>query len=423
MEVETIKKIIFEENVDFDKKEEGIVRDKLNKIEELKKIPHIIIISGLRRCGKSTLLKQIKSKLYPDKNNAYLNFENEKLFNFQIQEFDKIYESFLQLDEQNEVFFLDEIQNLENWEVAIRRLYEKKIKFYITGSNASLLSKELGTKLTGRHVNITLYPFSFKEYLKFNGIKLEEKSLYLTENIAKIKKYFDKYTKEGGIPEYLKYKNKEIIQNIYTDILYKDILVRYKLTDKKSLKELSKYLMSNIGRKFSYNKLKSMLLLGSVNTVKKYVDYLENSYLIFQLEKFDYSLKKQIVNQKKVYVIDPIFSSIVSFTFSQDIGRILENLVFLELKRREKEIYYHFEDYECDFVVKEGLEIIQAIQVTKSLSDLDTKKREFQGLLDALNTYKLNEGLMLTQDEEGEEIVEGKKVVIKPIWKWLLDKK
>lgn len=418
--MEEFKKIIIEQNEDFHNKEKSILRDKFYHIKELSEIPHIIIISGLRRVGKSTLLQQINKNMYPKNKYSYLTFEDEKLFNFDIMNFDLLYQTFLELDKNNSVFFLDEIQNVSNWEIPIRRLYEKKIKFYITGSNASLLSRELGTKLTGRHVNIELFPFSFSEFLKFKNISYTEQDFYITKKIAVFKNLFEEYYDIGGIPDYMKYQRKELIQQIYEDILFKDILVRYNLTDEKSLRELSKYLISNIGKEFSYNKLKDFLSLGSSNTVKKYISFLESSYLIFTIEKFDYSLKKQLLNQKKVYVIDNSFANLVSFKFTEDNGRLLENLVLVELKRRNKEVYYHKGKQECDFVIKEGLKISQAIQVTISLSDLDTKKREINGILDALNTYNLKEGLILTKDEEDEIKIENKTIKVKPIWKWLL---
>lgn len=420
MNKEELKGIIIEQNDYFLKKSDSVLREKFEKIIELKELPHIIIISGLRRAGKSTLLEQVKNKLYSNAKIAYLNFEDERLLDFKVEDFNLLYEICLQLYEPK-VFLFDEIQNIEGWEIAIRKFYEKKIKFYITGSNASMLSRELGTKLTGRHINVTLYPFSFKEFLSFKKFEYVSNDLYLTEKKIKIKLFFEEYLLKGGVPEYTKYGKKEIIQKVYEDILYKDILVRYNLTDEKTLRELSKYLISNVGAEFSYNNLKKMLSLGSSNTIKSYISYLENSYLIFTLEKFDYSMKKQLMNQKKIYTIDPAFIENVSFRFSKDIGKLLENMVFIELKRRNHEIYYHRDKFECDFLIKEGLEIVSAIQVTKSLDDDETKKREIKGLIEALEKYKLNQGLILTEDEEDEFEIKNYKIIVKPIWKFLLE--
>jgi len=422
MNKEIIKQSIIEQNESFNKDFEKIItRTKLEYIKSIKDLPHIIIISGLRRAGKSTFLKEINKEFY-NKEFSYLNFEDEKLFNFDVKEFNLIYETFLELDSNQKTIFLDEIQNVDNWEIAIRRLYENNIKFYLTGSNALMLSKELGTKLTGRHINITLFPFSFEEFLKFNNFEFEKKDFYISQKKSKLKNLFEKYIKLGGIPEFLKYERKEIIEGIYNDILYKDILVRYKLSDERSLKELAKYLLSNVGKEFSYNKLKKSLDFGSLNTVKNYISYLENSYLIFSVEKYDNSLKKQLIANKKVYSIDTSFINNVSFKISEDYGRILENVVFIELKRREKEIYYHKDNKECDFVIRDGLNIVEAIQVTKNLSSEETKKREIEGLIEAMNKYKLKNGLILTDDEENEFIIENKKIIVKPIWKWLLEK-
>lgn len=420
MDANLLKEIIVEQNVDFHKKEKTIEREKLKEINNFKDLPHVIIISGLRRAGKSTLLEQINKKFYDDSKYSYLNFEDDKLLDFKVSDFSKLYETFIQVDENQKVFFFDEIQNLDSWEIAIRKLYEKKIKFYITGSNALMLSKELGTKLTGRHIRLTLFPFSFKEFLKFKSYEFEKNDLYLSEKKAKLKNFFEEYMFKGGIPEYLKYGRKEIISQVYEDILYKDILVRYGLKEELVLKQLSKYLLSNFTSEFTYNKLKTLLGLGSSNTVKSYISYLENSYLIFTLDKFDYSLKKQIMNPKKIYVADSAFIENVSFKFSKDIGKLLENIVFLQLKRQDLEIYYHSEKKECDFIVKEKEKITMAIQVSLSLENQETRKREIDGLIDAMKTYKLKEGLILTLDEESEMNIDGFNIKVLPVWKWLL---
>ena len=417
MNTEQLKEIIISQKEDFLNLSSLMERDALNKVKEFKNLPHIIVIKGLRRSGKSVFLSQINNLLYKRKN-AYVNFDDERLITFNIGEFEKLYETFLSLNE-DKVYFLDEIQNLKDWERPIRRLYDKKIKFYLTGSNASLLSKELGTKLTGRNIQIEIYPFSFKEFLKISNFKLNKDSFYLTKEKSKIKSLFNEYFSDGGMPEYIQYNKKEIIQQVYEDILLKDIFVRYNLDNDKQLRLLTKYLLTNVGVLFSYNSLKKLLGFGSVNTVMKYISYLENAYLLFELEKYEFSLKKQIQQNKKIYAIDVSFINLISFKFSENKGRLLENLVFIELKRRGKEIYYHRAKKECDFLIKQGLDIVDAIQVCYNL-DEDNKKREFSGLIEACKIYNLKECLLLTYDYEDELILEDVKIVIKPVWKWLL---
>jgi len=417
MNTNQLKEVITSQNEEFLKPQKYVKRELLQKVNSYKDLPHIIILKGIRRCGKSILLKQINEENY-DLKKAYINFDDERLLSFNISYFDKLYETFVSLGE-TKTFFFDEIQNVEEWERAIRRLYDKKIKFYITGSNASMLGKELGTKLTGRYIQLELYPFSFKEYLIFYELNLKKEDFFLTEKKAKIKNYFEKYFSEGGMPEYLLYEKKEIIQQTYEDILIKDILVRYKIENDKQLRNLTKYLLSNTGKLFSYNKLKNILGMGSINTVIKYISYLEDSYLMFELEKYDYSYKKQIQQNKKIYAIDNSFINIVSFETTQNKGRKLENTVFIELKRRGKEVYYHREKHECDFLVREGLKIVEAIQVCYDFNE-ENEDREIKGLLEAITKHKLKEGLLLTYDEEKELIVENKKITVMPVWKWLL---
>ncbi len=417
MDSRILKEIILQQKREFERKEDFVRRDILDKIEDYLKMPHAIVISGLRRSGKSTLLKEIKNNFYKNEIVYYFNFEDEHLVNFNVEDFNLLYETFVELFGKHKIFFFDEIQNIKGWELFVRKMYDRGFKFILTGSNSSMLSRELGSRLTGRYISIELHPFSFKEFLSFKNIKVPKH--ILTEDRALIKNAFNNYLKNGGIPEYLIYNNNELLKTLYENILYRDILVRYGLNDEKSLKELALYLFSNYGTEISYNKLKAMLNVGSLNTVKNYVHYLENSYLIFTIPKYEYSIKKQIYSPKKIYVIDNSLINLISFGFSQNIGKILENLVFIELKRRNNEVYYHKDKHECDFIITENMNILTAIQVTLNLKN--NKEREYSGLLEALDAYKLNTGLILTENEDYEEIVQNKKIVVKPIWKWLLE--
>ena len=417
MDSRILKEIILQQKREFERKEDFVRRDILDKIEDYLKMPHAIVISGLRRSGKSTLLKEIKNNFYKNEIVYYFNFEDEHLVNFNVEDFNLLYETFVELFGKHKIFFFDEIQNIKGWELFVRKMYDRGFKFILTGSNSSMLSRELGSRLTGRYISIELQPFSFKEFLSFKNIKVPRH--ILTEDRALIKNAFNNYLENGGIPEYLIYNNNELLKTLYENILYRDILVRYGLNDEKSLKELALYLFSNYGTEISYNKLKAMLNVGSLNTVKNYVHYLENSYLIFTIPKYEYSIKKQIYSPKKIYVIDNSLINLISFGFSQNIGKILENLVFIELKRRNNEVYYHKDKHECDFIITQNRNILIAIQVTLNLKN--NKEREYNGLLEALDAYKLNTGLILTENEDYEEIVQNKKIVVKPIWKWLLE--
>lgn len=413
-----LKKVILEQQELF--KEDFINRESLNVLNEKSISDFILIISGIRRCGKSTLLHMFKEG-QKDKN-YYLNFDDERLNDFEISDFEKLYEVFIELYGKENSFYFDEIQNILGWEKFVRRLNDYKSKVYITGSNANLLSKELGTHLTGRYIQLELYPISFREFLEFKLVKINKNDLSKREKVVMLQKLFNEYLEKGGFLKYLKTNEKEFFKNLYDSIIYRDIITRYKLTNEKPIKDMFYYLVSNISKEFSYTTLKSISNISSITTIKDYLSYMENSYLLFSVSIYDNSLKKQYLNPKKIYVIDTGFANSISFKFSEDRGRVLENLVFIELKRRGKEIYYHKAKKECDFLIREELEIKFAIQVCKSLDDIDTKNREVQGLLEAMITHNLKTGLILTEDEESIEMHLDKKIVIMPIWKWLLER-
>ncbi len=397
---ETLRQIVIDQKTDLEFFEYGTEREGLGSIPL--ELPHAVIISGIRRSGKSTLLHQILKKL---PNYYYLNFEDTRLINFESGDFEKLDEVFHTEYGPSEFYLLDEIQNVKGWEIFVRSRLDRHKHLFITGSNASMLSKELGTRLTGRHINVELFPFSFGEALLFR------KEIASPDS-------FEWYFKQGGFPDFIKYGRPEILRELFTDILQRDIISRHKIRETKALHELALYLLSNVGKEFSYNSLKKMFQFGSVNTPISFVSYLEDSYLLFTIPKFDYSLKKQMINEKKVYSIDNGLSNANSVSFSSNKGRMLENFVFLTLRRSHKNIYYFRENGECDFLIKEDSRIIIAIQVAYELNE-DNKKREIEGLLEAMRKFELREGFILTYNQEDEIDIEDKRIIIKPVWKWI----
>ncbi len=415
---EQIKQIIVDQREVVLNKELGIERTVLSAMGEKINIPHIIVISGLRRVGKSTLLLQIMKKYYSAEDFYYINFEDERLFNFKAENFNLLYEALVELYGERKVFFIDEIQNVKNYEIFVRRFYDTGFKFFITGSNAMLLSREIGSRLTGRHIDLAVNPFSFIEYLKFRKIEFTEMMFYKTESRAKLKNFFGKYLTTGGMPEFLKYNDPEILTRIYEDIIIKDIAVRYKIESLYEMRELYQYLITNFANKISFHSLKNIVGLGSITTVKKYVLFLAETFFISIVHKFDYSLKKQLVNVKKFYVSDNGFIPRISTKITKDKGWLLENYVFNVLKEKGN-VYYFTGRNECDFVVEENKNITQAIQVTLELND-DNRKREIAGLLEAMKYFKLNRGLILTYDNEDELNIQNCQITILPVWKWTL---
>ncbi|MCK5535853.1 MAG: ATP-binding protein [Bacteroidales bacterium] len=378
----------------------------------------ILVISGVRRCGKSTLLHEIRQK--NKEKDYYLNFDDDRLIKFTVDDFQQLYELFIELFGIQKTFYFDEIQNIEGWERFVRRLHDYGNKVYITGSNASMLSKELGTHLTGRFYQYELYPFSFSEYLNFKRIEIDSNSIYSSKGRALLNSLFSEYFKCGGFPAFLKNKNPKYLKSLYESILYRDVMVRNHLTNEKEILELVYYLTSNIARPVNYISLAKITNIKNSTTIKNYLGYLQSSYILFVLNRYDVSLKKQLKNPKKVYFIDLALIRELGFQTSEDKGRLLENLVFIELKRRLHEVYYYSDKHECDFVIKKNQKIVQAIQVSWTIEIEKTRNREINGLLEAMEVFNLSDGLIITKSEEDEISINGKVIHVIPIWKWLI---
>jgi predicted AAA+ superfamily ATPase len=416
MDKDRLKEIMFDQKDVFNSKKHLISRD--IDLEKYITSRQIIIISGIRRCGKSSLLFLIKQAMNLDESEyCYFNFDDERII-ADVSTLEKIYDIHIEVYGKEPVLFLDEIQNINSWEKFVNRIYEQESKIFVTGSNANLLSSEISTSLTGRNKVIELFPFSFSEYIRFTGntfnlerITSKSKSLIIKE--------FNYYFEKGGFPLVVKENDIEIINSYFQDILYRDIISRYRLTQVNEIKQIGLYFAANVGKLFSYATLQKISGVKSLSSIKDYLYYYSQSYLFFYLKKFDFSLKKQIMNPKKVYSIDPGFANRIGFNFSENKGRILENIVFLELLRRGKDVFYYSAGNECDFVIKEGLEIVEAIQVSY-LINVNNEQREYNGLQEAMQAYKLKKGLILTYDIESTIELGTNKITIMPVWKWLL---
>ncbi len=429
------EQIIIDQNPHWNEKKkiELIERDVFLKYEKFLEINQILTITGIRRSGKSYLLKQIINYLLFEKNINpknifFLNLENTFFTKYKedVTYLEKIYEDYLKLaNPKGKIYiFFDEVQFFKNWQVFIKSKYEEgKIKFILTGSNAWMLSSEFSTLLSGRNIEITNFPFSLKEILNYNSIKYNTK-IEIIQNRIRIKQIIDEILKIGSFPEIIQLKDKsnykEILQSYIKNILYQDIVPRFEIKKIAVMEKLFEYLISNFSNPYSYNNLSKIFEIND-KTIKEYIKYFQESYLFYEIEKFDYSLKKQKANEKKIYVADIGFINSIAFKFSEDKGKLIENLVFLELIRRKKKVYYHKENKECDFVILENNKITKAIQVSLNLTNEKTKLREIRGLVDACKCYNLRTGTILTEDYEDEFIEENIKISIKPIWKWLLE--
>ncbi|AKB51179.1 hypothetical protein MSBRW_1926 [Methanosarcina barkeri str. Wiesmoor] len=429
MEKSQLRQVIIDQQESFRKVEELVYRD--IDLERYLRGNEIVIISGIRRCGKSSLLKLIAGQLEGVK--FYVDFDDIRLSDFEVKNFQDLQDLVIEfyreeLDKSGTgqvYYFFDEIQNVPLWERWLNNLYKEGKKVFATGSNSQLLSSEISTFLTGRNKVLKLFPFSFRELLRLKGIEITgekiESGMLTSSRKAEIFSYFLEYFEKGGFPLVLISGDLELSRGYFEDILNKDVLVRYNIKEVRALKDLVLFLLSNVGRAYSYPTLRKITGIKSLSTIKNYLDYFQNVFLLYQLPRFDYSLKKQKVSSSKIYTIDNSFLKTVAFNFSENKGQRLENLVFVELLRREKELYYHSEKKECDFVLREGMRIKEAIQVSVDLNSPETRKREIEGLIEAMTTYKLDSGLILTFEEDDILDAGGKKIILKPVWKWLLE--
>jgi predicted AAA+ superfamily ATPase len=410
-----LKKVIADQQQNLLWNPKNIVRALPDKMV---KSPEILVVSGVRRCGKSTLLQQIRATL-PEQN-FYLNFDDERLVGFSVNDFQTLHEVFIELFGEQKTFYFDEIQNIPEWERFIRRLYDYGYKVFVTGSNAAMLSRELGTRLTGRYLRWELFPFSFNEFLAFKGKKITAGDLLSTSGKASIVRQFNDYFKQGGFPLYLSDGNGDYLKSLFENIIYRDVMVRNNIRNEQEILTLTRYLAGTVAQPSTNNSLSKIINVKHATTVRKYISCLENSYLIYQISKYDVSFKKQLHNPKRTYFIDNALARKFGFNFSDNNGQMLENLVLIELKRRGKEVYYHQDKQECDFVLKEGNHICEAIQVCYSFGSGKTKEREITGLSEAMVQYNLSKGLILTYDVEETVRINRKTIAIMPVWKWLM---
>ncbi|MHB8360544.1 MAG: ATP-binding protein, partial [Thermoplasmataceae archaeon] len=346
-----LKMIIYDQSTELEISGNVVTRDIYSLAQEYNGTS-ALIIKGLRRSGKSTLLKQIINLRF--KNSFfYLNFDDERLMDFTVDNFQLLTETFIELFGERKNVFFDEIQNIRGWELFINRLLREGYKVFITGSNSNLLSKELGTHLTGRHIDMELYPFSFEEYLRSNDIDYSDKKGFSTNERAIIASQFNRYYSIGGMPEAVIYGNSSILLQLINDITQKDIVNRYNIRKTHEIKSILNFLLANVSNETTYRSLSRNLNLKSENTVKKYIEYLKETYLIFEVKRFDRKLKSIDKNPRKFYCVDNgiVLKNIPNFVTIG--GALLENIVAIQLKRRNKEFYYyrHVSNSEVDFII------------------------------------------------------------------------
>ncbi len=403
----------------------GIRRDITEDIIKSLGTPHIKDIIGVRRCGKTTILYQVAEHLTSQEVRAkdiiFLNFDDPSI---NAASFPELQKEILKINPDISHIFLDEIQQKTGWERWVRTLYDtrKFQRIFISGSSASLLSQDMGRVLTGRHITFGATPFSFREYLRKRGWE-DFAPEYLAYNKDKLLHYLSAYLETGGFPETVElddFGRKQVLTSLYNDILARDISSRYgasfEITDK-----ICRFMLTNPGALYSGNSV-AKAAGTAVETAEKYIGYLKESLVIYELPIFSFKLKTQFKQNKKTYPVDTGIRNAVCLRFSSDTDRLAETIVFLEIRRRNFEVYYwkSRDGYEVDFVVKVGQKLTELIQVAWDVKDEATQRREERALCCAMEELDVDSGVILTEDHERTLEKNGKTIRYMPIWKWLL---
>ena len=413
----------------------GILRNSyLDTLEGLiQETNQVITITGPRRAGKSYIMRQMGRRLsekgVKKENILFVNFEDPRFASLDtklLAQIYDVYKGFLS-PKDNPYIFLDEVQEVKEWEKWVRMMHElQKAKIIVSGSNAHLLSRELGTLLTGRHLDLTVFPLSFAEYLMFNNLKIKN-DFDLAGEKAEIDGLLYKYMEGGSFPEVaLSLKKTEVLLNYFDDLLTKDLLRRFRIRKTPAMKALIKYYFSNAANLMTFSSAGKFIQVQP-HTVERFSGYLEDVYLIFLLKRFSYKVKEQEKSPRKAYSIDTGLCNVLGLRFSENSGRLAENIVFLALKQKQMlkpqmELFYWKDIHhrEVDFVIKEETGIKNLIQVCWKMNDEKTRNRELRSLQKAMKELKVSNAAIITEETEGEEKLNGFTVKTVPLWKWLL---
>ena len=381
--------------------------------------PNILVVSGVRRSGKSVFSHQISK----GRVSGRINFDDERLAGARTEDLDRILQAFYELYGELECVVLDEVQQVPGWELFASRL-RNRMRVVITGSNASLLGGELATRLTGRYIDTVLFPFSFREHLAYVGVPAPADPT--TRERAAIVRRLEDYMRAGGFPE-VQTIGKGILPRIFGDIVSRDVVKRYRVRRDESLRALAAYLVENAASEVTVRRLVDTLDLRSEHTAAKWMSHLREAFLLFEVERFSYKMRERHLAPRKIFCIDNGIVSTVSSSFSTNTGRLMENLVAVELKRRCAKDWgagiFYWKDHqqnEVDFIVKKGPRVDQLIQVTYASEGRDVRDRELGSMLKASEALRCRDLLVITWDHAEVRRVDGRKVAFVPLWRWLL---
>lgn len=403
----------------------GMLRDSLASVKDLIGIPKVKVIVGVRRCGKSTLLYQIidyliRENLAEPNEIVLMNFDDAR---FRAVSVDKIYETYIEMQRPKKIFlFLDEVHKAKDWVSLVRRLSDqRKADIFVTDSSSYYIPRDYARVLTGRKLEMELYPFSFSEYLKFYNVDIRP---YGMENRSALRGYLRDFMRYGGFPEVHVYRHiwKKILIGYFDDIITQDVVSRFSV-DYRKVNDLAYYLISNIGQRITLRKLRNILGLG-LDTIEKYLDHLESVYMIFTVRRYSTKVKEQIVSPRKIYAIDTGLANVIGYTSSENLGPTLENLVFIELKRRGYDLfYYQSNDKEIDFIVLENRRIVELINVAYTLENEKTRRREINSLISGMRKLNTSRATIITWDESETIEIGTKRIRVIPAYEWLTSRK
>jgi hypothetical protein len=398
----------------------------LDTVETALSHPNVLAVLGPRRCGKSVFSwRALEGKVF-----GCLNFDEPDLLGMRTKDLELVLRAMYELYGTDVGhIILDEPQNVPGWELFVNRLRRTK-RVIITGSNASLFSGELSSRLTGRHVDFELHPFSFREFLDLKGVprsQLRPPDM-TTETNASAGALLGEYMKMGGFPEAYKFGTK-ILKTIFNDIVRRDVTERYGIRNGDAAEAMARELVSMSAREISYSRFRSADGVKKVRTVREYISHFREARLMFMLHRFSFKLRQQQIAPKKIYCVDTGMSNAVSFRVSGDLGAQMENLVASELLRRrdyfrsELEIYYWKDarQREVDFVLKEGPKVVGLIQSCYDAGEAKTRDREVRALVEASHQLRCRDLSVLTWDYEAEQETEGRQIRFRPLWKWLME--
>lgn len=397
----------------------------------------ILSVIGARRAGKTYLCYQMARWLretVPAANVIYINFEDERLYPLKGDELTLLWDicrELFSIEVDKRIYlFVDEIQNIKNWPKWANRITAQNpfLKLIITGSSSKLLSKEIATELRGRSLTFKVFPFSFVEYLGAKNISYEIKNILYSKERPVIKKHFNAYIASGGFPAVLESENpKELLREYYSVMFYRDIAERHKIKNIRLLEDYLTLLMDQVSCSFSVSatakKLTEFGYSFSKNTLTNFSRYAQDAFMVFEVKKYSYKIREQMRAPKKIYAIDHGLVQAVRFSFQDNYGRLMENIVYIQLQRQNKNVFYYKNSRECDFVVSDAGKVKVLFQAAKNISDSKTREREIEGLAEAMAQYKLTRGFILTEDDYEELKVREGKIIIMPLWYWLLKDK